>query len=382
MILPYTLVIRIKNSLFFNVRRTISKLFENKIKIEVDQPLDIKLNEEVFSYEGEYYNLNGEIPYWFKFKNITLRDIGWRVFKNCEVISGGIILNPCGEVIIESTIFQKEYLNKLNNNHLVYFRRFIPYRRINRAIVLSNYLGKQYYHWNMESLSRLLIIDNIHLKEYKIIIDKNAPKFVRESLILFFKIDQNNIIELRSKKIKIKEVIIPSFPFTRNAFTKMTFIYSPSIIIKMNELSKTITQINKNKKNIIISRERATQRRIKNVEFLMRTLPSLKFEVVVLEDFSFKQQLEIFRNANIILSTHGAGLVNLLYAENPKIIEFFPAERTKRDAFYFFQITSKLRFYHCLIEYLSVNDEQDLFVEIEHINQINKFLNALNSQKN
>jgi len=118
----------------------------------------------------------------------------------------------------------------------------------------------------------------------------------------------------------------------------MTFLYSPFIIKALNNLSKSKTQIQVDGyRNIIINRRNASQRKVINIDKILKRFSNFNFEVVFLEDLSFQNQIQLFRSSKVIIATHGAGLVNLLYSENPIVIEFFPSNRTSRDSFYFFR---------------------------------------------
>ena len=86
-------------------------------------------------------------------------------------------------------------------------------------------------------------------------------------------------------------------------------------------------------------------------------------QLVYLEDLTFSDQMQLFRNSGIIIATHGAGLTNLIFSENPLISEFFPSDRTNRDAFYFYQISNELNFHHHVFEYESINDMQDISID-------------------
>ena len=370
---------RITRRLKSESRTLISNSFRGRVKIESNiYQLEETIADESFSFNSNNFNYIGTSPYWVDFESIPLRKIGLRKENNIEVIPGGAIINSFGEIILESTIFQQEYLHKLKINHIIYFNFLLPTITLDNVIVLSNYLGKQYYHWNMESLGRLALVDKNELQQYKILIDSDAPNFVSESLQVLFEIDEKNIVINKFHKLKVSHALILSYPFTRDNSTKMTNVYSPTIIRRINRLSKSKSQLQGFQKNIIISRKNATQRRILNIDVLKRDLPLLNLEVIYLEELSFQDQIQLFRNTNLILSTHGAGLVNLLYSENPIIIEFFPTNRYNRDAFYFYQISAALNFSHSIIEYEAENKQQDLHIEITHLNQITKILTEHN----
>lgn len=77
------------------------------------------------------------------------------------------------------------------------------------------------------------------------------------------------------------------------------------------------------KKRIFISRKDAIPRRqIVNEDELFSELKSVGFEVYELSSLSLDDQVALFKNAEIIVSPHGAGLANLLFCtEKPYVIE-------------------------------------------------------------
>ena len=50
-------------------------------------------------------------------------------------------------------------------------------------------------------------------------------------------------------------------------------------------------------------------------------------KILKLENFDFKEQVYIFKNASVIISAHGAGLANLCFSsKNCKVIEIKPSK--------------------------------------------------------
>jgi capsular polysaccharide biosynthesis protein len=255
----------------------------------------------------------------------------------------------------------------------------LHFNKIDKAIVLTNYLEKNYYHWIMESIGRLVIVDTEELKKYKIIIDLKSPKFAVDSLINLLDINRKNIVLKKNKRLKISNVLIPSFPHTQDQSTLRTNIYNPSVIQKINSISKSKTSLTSVKRNFIISRKKTTQRRIINTDIILEKHIDKDFEIVFLEDLSFIEQMQLFRNAGIVIATHGAGLTNLIFSEKPIIVEFFPTNRYNRDAFYFHQISSELKFPHYIIEYEAINFEQDLFLDEKILKYLDKIITEHNN---
>jgi hypothetical protein len=75
---------------------------------------------------------------------------------------------------------------------------------------------------------------------------------------------------------------------------------------------------------IYISRRDAGHRRIVNEAEIEAYLTRLNFKTVQLEYMSFENQVALFANAHVVISSHGAGFTNLIYApDSTCVIEIF-----------------------------------------------------------
>lgn len=75
---------------------------------------------------------------------------------------------------------------------------------------------------------------------------------------------------------------------------------------------------------VYISRAKAKKgRRVLNEHALMTHLRRVGFEKYILEDLSIEDQIEILAKAEWIVGPHGAGLANMLFAKDAKVIELF-----------------------------------------------------------
>lgn len=75
---------------------------------------------------------------------------------------------------------------------------------------------------------------------------------------------------------------------------------------------------NANRK-LFITREDAPARRLHNADELLMALDG--WEMINLSQISIKEQMQIFSEAKVILSTHGAGLISMLWSKDATIIE-------------------------------------------------------------
>jgi len=68
------------------------------------------------------------------------------------------------------------------------------------------------------------------------------------------------------------------------------------------------------KRNLFISRSKASRRRLRNEDELLPLLREHGFERVVMEDHSFDEQVALASDAAVLVSVHGTGLANMLFA--------------------------------------------------------------------
>jgi hypothetical protein len=81
-------------------------------------------------------------------------------------------------------------------------------------------------------------------------------------------------------------------------------------------------------RRIWIARRVIQGRYMRNVtteDAVVRALMPLGFEALLLEDLTTAQQIELFYDAEMVVAPHGAGLANLVFGSNAKVIELFPS---------------------------------------------------------
>lgn len=78
-------------------------------------------------------------------------------------------------------------------------------------------------------------------------------------------------------------------------------------------------------RRILISRRKAPNGRgIRNEDQLADALTPLGFQSYLLEDLDLAAQIDLFHDAEAVVAPHGAGLTNLLFAEDAKVLELHP----------------------------------------------------------
>jgi len=115
-------------------------------------------------------------------------------------------------------------------------------------------------------------------------------------------------------------------------------------------------------KNVLISRDDALSRRITNRAEMIGKLEEHGFEEYVLSELSFEDQVKLFANAENIIAPHGAGLANLIFSKESRVLEIFHSEKLKPT----YNLISQCRGldYNYSIEY---SDNRDITVDIDRI---------------
>jgi capsular polysaccharide biosynthesis protein len=96
------------------------------------------------------------------------------------------------------------------------------------------------------------------------------------------------------------------------------------------------------KRRIFVSRQQAKDRRLVNDAAVQSYLEEYEFETHVLETLPFRSQVELFAQAEVVLSPHGAGLTNILFSPpGLTVVEMIPQDIV-RQAFVYWTMADVL----------------------------------------
>jgi len=172
-----------------------------------------------------------------------------------------------------------------------------------------------YYHWILEHLVKIRAIEYYYEDRKikpKIIIPDNPSSFITETLDLIG-YDKSLRISWSSPAMWVERLVLPTYP-EANA-DNLTWLRSR---MKRSIPERVDTSISE---YVYISRSQAPKRRIINEEYLAGELSKLGFDIVIAEDFSVAEQISMFSSAKVIVGPHGAGLTNMIWADNASIVE-------------------------------------------------------------
>ncbi|MCZ8215799.1 MAG: glycosyltransferase family 61 protein, partial [Cyclobacteriaceae bacterium] len=80
---------------------------------------------------------------------------------------------------------------------------------------------------------------------------------------------------------------------------------------------------------------------VENDEAVELLVKKYDFEIVDTDELSAVEQVKLFSRASFVIGIHGAGLTNLMFAQQPeKLIELFPSPDTGYLPFHYIMIAS------------------------------------------
>ena len=201
-----------------------------------------------------------------------------------------------------------------------------------------------YYHWMMEYLPKLRLLELYQEEageEPTLLIESNPRDFVCDTLKAAG-YDSTQYTEWDQQETRIEKLIVATHrPHIFNYETPELSNYNPSVrdfSWLRDRMRSNIPDSDTNSgtpKKVYISRQEANrERKVVNQNQLNDILEKYGFETYKLETLRFRQQLEIFYETDVIMGPHGAGLLNMIFAEDPIIIELLP-ESVIKPHFYF-----------------------------------------------
>lgn len=322
----------------------------------------------------------GPKPFWWDRDEFVL-EASWRAeIANAEVIGKGVVITHEGAVVLESTLFQRSYFRRSHVEHQIVGRRFLPTEEFEYTIPLANYLDISYFHWTLESMGRLALVEE-ELKDpsLQVLIGDRPSRYTRDTIALLFDIERDRIVHGAAKRKLISRCLMVSNPHSRDEGPGRVEVYPPEHIQWLNRTGQVrIGGLRNERKNIIISRRLQRGRRITNEEVIMQRFPRLNFELVALEELSVRDQVDLFAHAGVIIGVHGAGFTNLVYAQDAAVIELYPTQLQEKNTAYFVQIAACLGLPHLVLHFEGVGPAPhwDLTLNDELLDHMEKFLRA------
>lgn len=251
----------------------------------------------------------------------------------------------------ENTIFMK--LKTLIKN--TFKANNLPIKKINsieEAIFFTDEKSNYYFHWMLDSLQRLQLIDLKYKFEVRppILIQEIHFKemFIRNSLE-YYNFDLKVLNE--GNLYKIKRLIVP-FHLAQSGNFNVQIVNQ----IRNKFLSNS-NKVYSYPKKIWISRQNSRIRKVKNFSEIQNILLNHGFKIMEIEGLEdLNKQIEFINNADVIGGIHGGGLSNMLFLDEKKIvIEVRGRNDNHNNCYFSLSSALNLKYYYFEAEVLNNN---------------------------
>ena len=271
-------------------------------------------------------------------------------------ISKGNIIGRCGAIWVKGKclldIVAQDKENRVD--YIAYpvcyqYRGRLYYRykyklhknKIKKGIFLCCVAPFNYYHFLIETLSRIICMEEI-------VEDKEIPLLVDEMIFSYPQMEEalgkinkyhRPVIKINSEELyEVEELIYPSMNtwFPVNVKTGMRnhakdFLISGSALINLRDAFLREVCLEEEEcvwgKKIYLSRRKSEFSRLINEEKIESLFRASGFDIVYPEEMSFQEQIKLFTNAEMVAGVSGGAFANIIFCgEGTLIICIIPQE--------------------------------------------------------
>lgn len=274
------------------------------------------------------YNSSDKIPIFItkRVGTITLRKPFVFEVANAELVGPAAVgFDEDGSLISETVPTVKKLEKDLPTRTLI--SKTLPSfgtPQLATACSLINWWHTNYYHWFMQSLIKIEGLEYYQEQtgiKPVLIIPSNLPRWKIESLKLLG-YEPDDCIQWNRPRMKVERLIVPSFRHGPDGLMSATACrwLRQRIVSNLPDVESKQFSFSS---RIFISRPKTVGRYIINEDDVLEALIPFGFVAYTLENLSFSDQVRLFSQAEIVVSAHGAGLTNMIFAQNLIVIELF-----------------------------------------------------------
>lgn len=178
------------------------------------------------------------------------------------------------------------------------------------------------YHWYLEYMSRLLHMPRDTWDSSPLLLNADLSTLQSDSLRTAGLHNFDGCLDLRTA-VHVDRLLIPSIPSLDQAVRHLreSLLYEPTRAVPRE-------------RQIYVSRSDTTEERLTDPRGWEARYESAGFEIVLLAQLTFAEQVEMFASAKAIAGPHGAGLVNAIFLDSgASIAEIFNSQNRRYTHF-------------------------------------------------
>lgn len=178
-----------------------------------------------------------------------------------------------------------------------------------------------YFHWVFEELPRILYAAD-NEPSARLLLYRDSPSYVLESLREGLGTEYVSNAVVASGPVRVPSVVlVGADPYSG-------FI-APRDLKRLRDTFSISTdsshyERDSGRTSLYVSRRGTSRRKMDRERELERELQKRGVLVIQAEDYSFVEQVRLFRDADLVIGPHGAGLSNIVWGQKAKLLEIFP----------------------------------------------------------
>lgn len=229
-----------------------------------------------------------------------------------SALYGGALINVNNEV---SSLFVSFPWGK--RLHPIFSLPYIGSKRrvLDKAIYLITPEAKgNYYHWMIDLLPRLLIIKKSNLSDFseRSVILHFPPKPYEAETLDLLNISGENVVRTQPfELVVVKDLVVANYYSNERNFPK----WKKELLKEFKEIVTTTNSSGTEYKKVYLYRGNQKVRRLIQEEDLVKILRGRGFKVVDPQKLRLVEQIQILKQARIVVSIHGAALTNIIFCE-------------------------------------------------------------------
>jgi hypothetical protein len=379
----------------FLKKKRLDFLFGYKLKsiISIDNlPSEVKILKKVANFDEkdfEYNCFHLEEKPLEKLSTITYENI----LKNCtnyfsvELNNARFVKgNGRNLVIFENQIIDElsfdGYYDPNKKTSLNYQIRTKVKKKIGVTLCLATTGAEDnYFTFSTKLLQRIGFALSLGFKieDFDSFFINSTSKRFQKELLKLHGIPLSKVIEIEDNVFyQFEKLIVPSIGLQN--------VYGNNYVKEkvLSFVNKTDPSVSK-KRRIYLSRNDSKWMRVINESFIQPILDKYNIERVTFNNSSVVEQAEIMQSAELFISAHGAGMVNIIYCKpGTKIIELMNRNRIN-VVYHPYSIYQKLNYSYLLLDSVENNDVKHntepykdiIFRELESLEKVIKHQLAL-----
>lgn len=317
---------------------------------------------------------HAQLPQPFAGNFIATKHIpGRRIFILKKVwVSGGAVVIKNLRIFLPSLTWLQDL--DLHRKGRLFIKQWLP--GVKRtpveetvALVYDHWSCHNYYHWMIEALPRLLLVQK-QFPDSLLLVPDPCPQYIRRTLDLMGVTKRYPLSKDTGKLVAVQQLVLPELVYYYQSHELDTFHQletaakaythplpqaagdhtpAPQEELIVTVRHKLLTAFNPKPvtpyRKVYVSRARQKTRRLLNEEEILPLLDKWGFERVFFEDMDLDDQISLMQETALLMGAHGANMVNTLFLKpGTPVIEMMNREHFN-EAYYLLASSFGLPYY-------------------------------------